>query len=138
MIPLPGGRDAVSFHADFFFNLLVLCDGNRTSVYPSWANLSKAIVEWTVFANIDLSLAKGLETIKHRGQQKLPVRGLPAEKGIPPPRKTKRKREHMLVYFFGVNPIPLDWRRLFQKRSENSSKSRFKQSISPCGEILLL
>jgi len=31
----------------------------------SGANLSKAIVGWTVIGNVDLSLVKGLETVKH-------------------------------------------------------------------------
>src|SRR5436309_1460817 len=31
------------------------------------ANLRQAIIDWTMFGNVDLSEVKGLETIEHRG-----------------------------------------------------------------------
>lgn len=58
-----------------------LTDANLTRADLRWADLSEARVFGTIFANIDLSTVKGIETIKHDGPSTIGIDTIYRSKG---------------------------------------------------------
>ena len=61
-----------------------LREANLSGAYLDEANLGKAVVWWTRFADVDLSVVKGLETISHHGPSSIGIDTIYRSKGAIP------------------------------------------------------